>query len=276
MLKYLILTASLLVSLSANASQCAKHYYNGAEPKILNSKMLAQVSEVCASGFVVMHSGISKTPLWSAEHLTVARLSNKIPRKNSFHAETSLPQGGRAELNDYAKSGYDRGHMSPNADMFDEQSQYESFTLANMIPQDPANNQGMWAGIEASVRKETKSRGELFVITGPMFVGKIKVIGFNRVFVPTYIYKIIYDPKRNEAGAYLVENKDTTAWKAISVSELEQMTNINFLPNVSAQVKQKVMTLPGPEDIHFDNQRNKKEMSSDSLINNLQQLAKTL
>lgn len=79
-----------------------------------------------------MHSGISKTPLWSAEYLTASAIDADVPRKDKFHEETLLPQSERAELKDYAKSGYDRGHMAPSADMPTESAQADSFSLANI------------------------------------------------------------------------------------------------------------------------------------------------
>ena len=65
--------------------------------------------------FAVMHSGVSKTLHWRAEHLTRNMLSGKAERSNEFHAEERLSHDERAELNDYARSGYDRGHLQLSA-----------------------------------------------------------------------------------------------------------------------------------------------------------------
>lgn len=83
-----------------------------------------------------MYSGVTKTPIWSAEYLTKEKIAAKLPRKDSFHPESKLPSSERAELSDYARSGYDRGHMTPSADMGMASAQAETFTLANMVPQD--------------------------------------------------------------------------------------------------------------------------------------------
>ena len=69
-------------------------------------------------------------------------------RVDSFHPEPSLPAGVRSELSDYRRSGYDQGHVAPNGDMGDEASQRDSFSLANMIPQDRNHNAGLWAAIK--------------------------------------------------------------------------------------------------------------------------------
>ena len=63
-----------------------------------------------------------------------------MARANTFHPDPSLPPGERAELSGYARSGFDRGHMSPSGDIPDEWSQDESFSLANMIPRTRTGN----------------------------------------------------------------------------------------------------------------------------------------
>ena len=134
----LLLACGLLVAHFAVAGDCPAHYVDGRLPEIRNQKLNAATRELCYGVFGIMHSGITRTPLWSAEHLTADNLASaqNLSRENSFHAEQKLPIGQRAELADYARSGFDRGHMAPNGNMPDRKSQRDSFTLANMVPQD--------------------------------------------------------------------------------------------------------------------------------------------
>uniref|UniRef100_A0A0H3WXS6 Endonuclease n=2 Tax=Pandoraea faecigallinarum TaxID=656179 RepID=A0A0H3WXS6_9BURK len=233
----------------AAPTACGNHYWAGTAPDITNSAMTRAAREVCFGAFGVMHSGVTRTPLWSAEHLTRAGLSDarQISRVNNFHAESRLPPGERAELRDYVRSGYDRGHMAPSADMPDAQAQSESFSLSNMVPQNSENNRYLWAGIESSVRKLAQDRGELFVISGPLFKGKTITQVGNRVMVPTQLFKVVYDPKRKQAGAYLVANEATGDYSVVSVAELETLAGIDFFPGMPASVKQTAMSLPRPK-----------------------------
>jgi endonuclease G len=69
----------------------------------------------------------------------------------------------------------------------------------------------------------------------------------GRVLVPTGIFKAIYDPPRNAAGAYVVDNAPGMAWKTVSVAELEVLVGIDVFPALPAEVKERTMTLPRPE-----------------------------
>ena len=195
----------------------------------------------------MLHSGVTRTPLYAAEHLTRKNLNaaSQLPRKDSFHAEDALPEGDRAELRDYERSGYDRGHMAPNADFATRKAQAESFSLANMVPQVHANNAGVWAGIESAARQLASTEGDLYVVTGPAFVGtNLKKVG--NVLVPTHLWKVIYSPAQQRAGAYLVTNDETGNYVVMTVSKLEKMVGINLLPGVPQKVRDAGMTLPKP------------------------------
>jgi len=50
----------------------------------------------------VLQSGISRTPLYSAEHLTQEKLAKPLSRTDSFHPEATFPARDRAELSDYS------------------------------------------------------------------------------------------------------------------------------------------------------------------------------
>jgi DNA/RNA endonuclease G (NUC1) len=178
--------------------------------RIWLTRSSSKTRTICYSAFAVLHSGVTRTPLWAAEHLTRKGLDAAVAteRKDTFHEEVKLPPDERADLDDYARSGFDRGHLAPTADMPDEQAQHESFSLANMIPQDPQSNRGLWSGIESAARGLARRSGELYVVSGPIFQGATLQRLRRRVLVPTHIFKAIYDPKPKQAAAYLVENAD--------------------------------------------------------------------
>ena len=241
-------------------TQCDGLYYNNEAPDFLNVKLSPKTKELCYSSFAVMHSGISRTPLWSAEHLTREGLRHKSKRSNDFHPEHRLPSDERAELADYSRSGYDRGHMAPAADMGGKKAQHECFTLANMVPQNSNNNRGIWSAIEGATRRFTNQKGELYVITGPVFdTAAVKRVG-GRVSVPSKLYKAIYDPSSRQAAAYLVANEPSNDYEVVSISHLEHLTGVRFFPKMSPSSKQKAMTLPVPQQHHggsYNNLTNK-------------------
>lgn len=231
-------------------TQCDGLYYTDEAPDIVNVKLSSKTKELCYSSFAIMHSGISRTPLWAAEHLTREGLRHKSKRSDDFHPEHILPTDERAELADYSHSGYDRGHMAPAADMGGKKAQYESFTLANIIPQNSNNNRGIWSAIESVTRKFTNQKGELYIITGPIFdTAAVKRVG-ERVLVPSKLYKAIYDPSNGQAAAYLVTNAPSNDYEVVSIAQLEQLTGIRFFPKMSLSSKQKAMELPAPQQHH--------------------------
>lgn len=243
------LAVSVFLSTSivhAAQSRCPEHFADGQAPDFINRKLSAKTREVCYSGFALEHSGITRTPLYSAEHLTRSHIQQArgMKRSSKFFPDPNIPASERAELRHYARSGYDRGHMAPSADMPDKRSQQECFSLANMMPQEPENNRGPWAGVESTVRKMTKERGELYVVTGPIFQGEnLQRIG-GAVMVPTQLYKAFYDPKTQEAGVYLIDNAAGAQPQKISISALEKLAGISIFPSVSERVKSRAMYLP--------------------------------
>jgi len=115
-----------------------------------------------------------------------------------------------------------------------------------MVPQVPENNRGPWEGIESAVRMMAKSKGDLYVVTGPIYHGSnIEQIG-GSVMVPTKLFKAIYDPQRKEAGAYLIDNTADAQPQKVTIEELEKIAGISMFPSVEASVKSRLMRLPEP------------------------------
>jgi endonuclease G, mitochondrial len=255
-----LLLLALATPTLAAATDCPEHFVAGQAPVITQPKIKPRTQEVCFIAFAVLHSGVSRTPLYAAEHLTRDKLAQakKLSRKDSFHAESALRPNDRAELEDYQRSGYDRGHLAPNADMPTREAQRQSFSLANMVPQIHANNAGVWAGIEAAARQWAIDEGELYVISGPAFIGSnLKKVG--NVLVPTHLWKAVYSPKQQRAGVYLITNDETKDYAAISITDLEKMVGLNVLPGVPASVRAAGMDLPKPMSQRGGGNRNKNQ-----------------
>jgi len=232
----------------AAPTACPEHFFDGQAADIKNPKLLDKARPLCFSAFAVLHSGVTRTPLYAAERLTRARVEAARPleRVNSFHEEPRLPPDERADLSDYARSGYDRGHMAPAGDMPDPIALAESFSLANIVPQNPDDNRNLWGSIESAVRDLALKEGDLYVVTGPLFEGDHLDALKGRVLVPTRIYKAVYSVKRAQAGAYVADNAEGWAWRAVSIAELNALAGLDLFPSLPASVKAVAMVLPEP------------------------------
>ncbi|MEI6215434.1 MAG: DNA/RNA non-specific endonuclease [Desulfuromonadales bacterium] len=226
----LVLLASVPVPVSAAESKCPEHFAGGVAPDLIRQDLNYLAREVCYSGYAVLHSGSTRTPIYTAEHLTRERLlqARGVKRSNRFHPDDNIPYPERAELSDYARSGYDRGHMAPAADMPDGQSMYESFSLANMVPQNPTHNRGAWARVEADVRTMALERGQLYVITGPIFADEDQEKLKGGVRVPGKLFKVLLDQQGNVIKAIQADNSATGESRDISLAVLEGRTGLLF------------------------------------------------
>lgn len=224
---------------SEDFSACQKFFANATAPVLVPRPT---DRALCYEAFAILHSGESKTPVFVAEKLNRASVGDAHEKRtNRFFSDARLRSAERATLDDYKGSGYDRGHMAPAGDMPTAQAMAQSFSLANMVPQAPEHNRGVWAkSVEMATRNYVKrAQGDVFIITGPVYVPSISQspgIGAGQVRVPRYLFKLVYDQNKNKAWAYWQENSDATkASKPISYTELVKRTGIEFLPGVSPQ-----------------------------------------
>ena len=228
--------AAMLVTIlwmtTANAAfeKCKNIFYNDSPPTITNPSLSQKSFDLCYSQFAVLYSGVSKTPIYSAEKLTKQNIldGQAFKRSNNFHEEQGIPDQYRASVSEYYASGYDKGHAAPYADFGTATAQYESFTLTNVMPQSPKNNQQAWRLLEESVRKNVLSTGEdAYIFTGAAYLDhSVKKVG--SILVPDHIYKVVFYPEKNIKEAYLIENKDDAALQKLNISALESKVHISF------------------------------------------------
>jgi endonuclease G len=110
-----------------------------------------------------------------------------------------------------------------------ERGMAQSFSLANMMPQARLNNQGIWAkNVEEPTRQYVKrTSGDIYIFTGS--TGNQGSIGRNRVTIPSHLFKLVYDPQKNDAWAYWIENSNEAPMSPpITYAELVAKTGIDF------------------------------------------------
>lgn len=220
------------------ATSCANFYVSGKEPT-LDASLLSRTTEVCHTQYVLFASGVTKGPLYSAEHLTAAQIAgaNSISRDGSWHQETGIPTADRSQSSDYTNSGYDRGHMSPAGDPLTIAAEDDTFSMANVVPQLHVLNAGEWEKIEESVRHLATQLGEVYVVTGPAFsTGTIPTIGKDAVAVPEYTWKAVYEPGVG-AAAFLCTNVTNYTCAVVSMDDVKTMSGVDPFPSLSASMK---------------------------------------
>ena len=192
-----------------------------------------QGRDLCFDGFAVYYSPSQKKPIYAIEKLNANHLGmeTRQERTNQFYEEARLPFAERSLLSDYLGSGFDKGHNAPALTRRTPEAMAQSFSLANMMPQAPENNRGVWA---KDVEKPTfkyalRANGNVYVYTGS--VGKTGAIGRSHVVIPQYLFKLVYDQSANRAWAYWLPNTNDARMSRdaiISYQELVQRTGINF------------------------------------------------
>ena len=244
-----LLTAASACSIETAAPPvraCTDFYAADTKPALLNPKLTASTRALCFRAFAVLHSGVTRTPLYVAEHLTRASVEaarTLDTRDNRFHPEERLPHAERSELADYRGSGFDRGHMAPSGDMGNAEDDYESFSLANIAPQDGPLNRNGWADLEGYVRDLTAKLGDTYVVTGPAFAsGSLKRLN-GRVLVPSHVWKAVYVPGQG-AGAWIATNEPNAKWEVVSIATLAARTGIDPFPKLDSAAKAKVPAFP--------------------------------
>lgn len=161
-------------------------------------------------------------------------LTGQSERGNNFRPDPSVPSGS-AQLSDYNKSGYVRGHLCPAGDMtFNSEAMSETFYLSNMSPQVPAFNRGIWKSLETLVREWAEEDDSIFIVTRGILSESKGSIGINRVTVPSRYYKVIYDlTGEKKMIAFILPNEKGVKQLSefmVTVDSVQKITGIDFFP----------------------------------------------
>ena len=184
---------------------------------------------------------------WVAYQLTRAETSKLFDRENKFVSDPLIP-GTDLSL-DYEKSGYDRGHLAPAADMgFSKITMTESFYYSNMSPQVPGFNRGIWKQLEEQTRNWAIEYDSLYIVVGPIFSDSMKVIGPHQIAVPNSYYKVILDNhkgKEKMIGFVMLNESSKNSLQSfvVTVDSVEVLTGIDFFPLLEDSLETKLESL---------------------------------
>ena len=202
-------------------------------------------------------------PNWVSWHLT-DEWNGTLARVDTFRADPGVPPAWYRVLGtDFSLSGFDRGHMTPNADRDLQTSipiNQATYLMSNMVAQAPDNNQGPWAALENYLRSLLPA-DELYIISGPNGVGgsgsnggTTTTLANGHVTVPASTWKVVMvlpklsgdDLARVTASTRTIavvmpnvqgiRNNDWHMYLT-SVDQVEALTGYDFFSNVPPAIQ---------------------------------------
>ena len=200
-------------------------------------------TRIIRRGYALLHDNTHQIPLWTAYRLDPEDKNGSGTRdKSRFKPDPLLKDGDGeyGELDDYRKSGYDRGHMAPAASQKTNQDVMdECFYLSNMCPQLPGFNRGEWRLLEEQVRDWLDDRDQLWVVMGPgLEDGAPRETIGDGVAAPTHFWKIIVDERHNGELVAIafwfphVEDPGPFMDHVVSIDTIEANTGLDLFPDL--------------------------------------------
>ena len=195
--------------------------------------------------FALSYSRDLGRPNWVSWHLSDEWIGT-LTRVDSFRPDPEVPADWyRVQSFDFVGTGFDRGHMTPNADRDKETSipiNQATFLMSNMVAQAPDNNQGPWAEFENYLRTLVPT-DELYIVAGGTGSGGIgsnggvtTTVAAGHVTVPAYTWKVaLVLPK--DAGDDISRVTCSTRTMAVIMPNIQGIRNDpweNFLTTVDA------------------------------------------
>ena len=235
-MKKIVLGLVMLLSLSAQAwdqrqplpvQQCQVHSpYGFAETQ-------RQAQPICREGYLVAYDAPVKIPVYVAYTLKPENALGCFPRTNAFVADQSVQGGARPD--DYAGTGYDKGHAAPDGDLsYNQMVEYESFLMTNMYPQHGSLNRGIWKLLETSVRGWAVQTNQSYTV----YVGAMYGAGdesFKGIIIPHAYYKVVINNQTGQVAGWRFPHvkpygnlgNDLTKFRA-PIAQIQQEAGVRF------------------------------------------------
>lgn len=218
---------------------------SGKELEIPISIVSRQEQIIHHAGYTVSYNKDWKISNWISYELTRQETQGSEKRSNRFITDP-LVKGIIATNADYARSGYDKGHMAPAADMkWSSTAMKESFYFSNMCPQHPQLNRRGWKNLEEKIRDWAIADSAIIIICGPIIEKHPQSIGKNKIPVPKQFFKVVLSPfvKPIRSIGFLFDNEQAVeplSSYTVTVDSIENITGIDFFAPLPDEIENKI------------------------------------
>lgn len=198
-------------------------------------------------GYTTSYNTTYGIPNWVAYELTRSEAaSQEAKRSNKFMPDPKV-KGESPTNSDYKRSGYDKGHMAPAADMkWSKEVMEQSFYFTNICPQAPGLNRGAWKDLEEEIREWAVRDSALVVICGPLFTKEpIQYIPDTKVAIPDAFFKVVCSPYTTEerAIAFIFPNSKASKHPreyVVTIDSVEKLTGMDFLSQLPDEIENQI------------------------------------
>ena len=215
-------------------------------------------------GYVVGFHPDRRLLRWVAYKLTKQMLDNAgsrpdWSRRKRWRADPKIDADQQSSRKDYSLSGYDFGSMVTYTSQVSlgEEAANQSLYYTVISPQTPMLNRAVWHNIERYARDATLAYGEVWLITGPLFMPKspssanVEYLTIGRTPVPTH-YFLILAKKTEVSGvdlqSFVVPNVFTFDSRKpesffVSVESIEEASALDFFADLPEQAQFVIETI---------------------------------
>lgn len=232
----------------------------GGKQKVLVYRMKSTAYDKDGVNFSVEWDCNKRSQRWTCYQMHRG-YSGKYSRVSNFYFDTTNLTADEYydEFNYFP--GYDRGHICPSGDRTaSEEMNAQTFVMTNMQPQyhqfngnDDSGNSGLWVRMENQLRKwadKLSVTDTIFVCKGGTIDSEANIITRinGKLIVPKYFYMAILRKSSFGYAGMAFWSDQTKSWRmnetlrshAISISELEKRTGIDFFCNLPDDVEAQV------------------------------------
>lgn len=233
----------------------------GGKQKVLVYRMKSTAYDKDGVNFSVEWDCNKRSQRWTCYQMHRG-YSGKYSRESDFFFDaTNL--NSNEYWGEYTRfPGYDRGHICPSGDRTaSEEMNAQTFVMTNMQPQyhkfnsfdKKTGDNGLWVRMENQLRKwadKLSATDTIFVCKGGTIDSEANIITRinGKLIVPKYFYMAILRKSSFGYAGMAFWSDQTKSWRmnetlrshAISISELEKRTGIDFFCNLPDDVEAQV------------------------------------